>query len=89
MCSSAHPGSVGPWSPKARRPLEFLDLLDADDRRELEARAGRRRFKPGATLTHEGAPGSEVLILLSGRAKVSIDTEDGREVVLTFCGPGT
>jgi CRP-like cAMP-binding protein len=69
-------------------PYEFLDLLDADDRRELEARAGRRRFKPGATLTHEGAPGSEVLILLSGRAKVSIDTEDGREVVLTFCGPG-
>ena len=69
-------------------PYEFLDLLDADDRRELEARAGRRRFKPGATLTHAGAPGSEVLILLSGRAKVSIDTEDGREVVLTFCGPG-
>ena len=69
-------------------PYEFLDLLDADDRRELEARAGRRRFKPGATLTHAGAPGSEVLVLLSGRAKVSIDTEDGREVVLTFCGPG-
>jgi CRP-like cAMP-binding protein len=72
----------------AQGPWEFLDLLDADDRRELEERAGRRRFKPGATLTHKGAPGSEVLILLSGRAKVSIDTEDGREVVLTFCGPG-
>jgi CRP/FNR family cyclic AMP-dependent transcriptional regulator len=69
-------------------PWEFLDLLDDDDRRELEARAGRRRFKPGATLTHEGGPGAEVLVLLSGRAKVSIDTEDGREVVLTFCGPG-
>ena len=27
-------------------------------------------------------------MLLSGRAKVSIDTEEGREVVLTFCGPG-
>ena len=49
-------------------PYEFLDLLDADDRRELEARAGRRRFKPGTTLTHAGAPGSEVLILLSGRS---------------------
>jgi CRP/FNR family transcriptional regulator, cyclic AMP receptor protein len=67
---------------------EFLDLLDADDRRELEARAGRRRFKPGATLTHEGSRGAEVLVLLSGRAKISIDTEDGREVVLGFCRPG-
>jgi CRP/FNR family transcriptional regulator, cyclic AMP receptor protein len=67
---------------------EFLDLLSDDDRRELEARAGRRRFKPGASLTHEGSRGAEVLILLSGRAKISIDTEDGREVVLGFCGPG-
>jgi CRP-like cAMP-binding protein len=72
----------------AQAPWEFLDLLDDDDRRELEARAGRRRFKPGQSLTHEGAPGAEVLILLSGRAKVSIDTSDGREVVLTFAGPG-
>jgi CRP/FNR family cyclic AMP-dependent transcriptional regulator len=69
-------------------PWEFFDLLDDDDRRELEARAGRRRFKAGATLTHQGGPGAEVLVLLSGRAKVSIDTEDGREVVLTFAGPG-
>jgi len=67
---------------------EFLDLLDEEDRRELEARAGRRRFKPGASLTHEGGPGAEVLVLLSGRAKISIDTEGGREVVLGFCGPG-
>ncbi len=67
---------------------EFLDLLDEEDRRELEARAGRRRFKPGATLTHEGSRGAEVLVLLSGRAKISIDTEDGRELVLGFCRPG-
>jgi CRP/FNR family transcriptional regulator, cyclic AMP receptor protein len=67
---------------------EFLGLLDEDDRRELEARAGRRRFKPGASLTSEGSRGAEVLVLLSGRAKISIDTDDGREVVLGFCGPG-
>ena len=66
----------------------FLELLDDDDRREFEARAGRRRFKPGSTLTHQGSPGAEVLVLLRGRAKVSIDTEEGREVVVQFCGPG-
>ena len=69
-------------------PWESLDLLDDDDRRELEERAGRRRFKPGQSLTHQGGPGAEVLVLLSGRVKVSIDTADGREVVLTFAGPG-
>jgi CRP/FNR family transcriptional regulator, cyclic AMP receptor protein len=66
----------------------FLDLLDQDDRHELESRAGRRRFKQGATLTTEGSRGAEVLVLLSGRAKISIDTDDGRELVLGFCGPG-
>jgi CRP/FNR family cyclic AMP-dependent transcriptional regulator len=72
----------------AQRAEGFLGLLDDEDRRELEARAGRRRFKTGSSLTHEGSPGAEVLVLLSGRVKISIDTEDGREVVLTFCGPG-
>jgi CRP-like cAMP-binding protein len=66
----------------------LLDLLDEDDRRELEARAGRRRFKAGSTLTHEGAPGSEVLVLVSGRVKVTVTTPEGREIVLQFCGPG-
>jgi CRP/FNR family transcriptional regulator, cyclic AMP receptor protein len=67
---------------------QFFDLLERDDRLELEARAGRRRFKQGATLTTEGSRGAEVLVLLSGRGKISIDTDDGREVVLGFCRPG-
>jgi CRP/FNR family transcriptional regulator, cyclic AMP receptor protein len=70
----------GSWS--------LLDLLEEDDRRDLEARAGRRRFKAGSTLTHEGAPGSEVLVLVSGRVKITVTTPEGREIVLQFCGPG-
>jgi CRP/FNR family cyclic AMP-dependent transcriptional regulator len=66
----------------------FLELLDDDDRHEFETRAGRRRFKAGSTLTHGGSLGAEVLLLLRGRVKISIDTADGRELVLQFCGPG-
>ena len=66
----------------------FLDLLADDDRRELEARGGRRRFKRGSTLMNEGAPGAEVMLLLEGRVKVSITTAEGREIVLGFQGPG-
>jgi len=39
------------------QPASFLDLLEADDRRELEARAGHRRFKAGSTLMHSGSAG--------------------------------
>jgi len=70
------------------RSWSLLDLLEEDDRRELEARAGRRRVKAGSTLTHEGAPGSEVLVLVSGRVKITVTTPEGREIVLQFCGPG-
>lgn len=37
---------------------------------------------------HEGQIGDEVLLIESGRAKVSCATRDGREVILRFCGPG-
>ena len=65
-----------------------LELLDEADRRELERRGGRRRFKTGSTLMHEGSRGAEVLMLVSGRVKASVTNADGREVVLGFGGPG-
>ena len=69
-----------------QRP-SFLDRLGDEERRALLAREVRR-FKAGATLTHEGAAAAEVMILVSGRVKVTADTADGREIVLQFCGPG-
>jgi CRP/FNR family transcriptional regulator, cyclic AMP receptor protein len=73
---------------QVKAPWNFVELLNEEDRGELEARAGRRRFRAGATLTNQGGPGAEVLVLLTGRVKVSIDTEEGREVVVQFCGEG-
>jgi CRP-like cAMP-binding protein len=69
-------------------PGTLLDQLIEEDRRAIEERAGRRRFKAGATLMHEGSPSSEVLLVLEGRVKVTVTTAEGREVVLQFCGPG-
>ena len=37
---------------------------------------------------HEGGPGAEVMLLVSGRVKVSVTTAEGREIVLGFQGPG-
>jgi CRP/FNR family transcriptional regulator, cyclic AMP receptor protein len=67
---------------------EFLALLDPADREALEQRAGRRRFRRGALLMHEGQRGEEVFVLLSGRVKITAAARDGREVVVRFAGPG-
>ena len=50
---------------------------------------GRRvRFDAGERLLREGAPGEEVLLILSGRVKVSHSGSEGRDTVLDFRGSG-
>jgi CRP-like cAMP-binding protein len=74
----------------ARRaePGTFLDLLADGDRDELLTLGGRRRFRSGASLMHQGEPGTRVLIVLEGHVKASFVDPDGREIVLSFRGPG-
>ena len=50
---------------------------------------GRRlRLRPGAVLFDEGDASNRVILLLSGRAKVSAFSEDGHETVLGYRGAG-
>jgi CRP-like cAMP-binding protein len=69
-------------------PTGFLSQLDPEDREAIESRAGPRRFRAGSTLMHEGQVGTEVMILVSGRVKITYMTSEGRETVLDFRGPG-
>ncbi len=48
----------------------------------------RRRFPRGTTLINEGDRSERMIIIVSGRTKVSYFTEDGREVLLAIRGPG-
>lgn len=66
----------------------LMDLLDADQRRELLALGRRTRFPKGERLMHEGEPGTRVIVVVSGHVKTSSVTEHGQELVLSFCGPG-
>src|SRR2546423_11406790 len=66
----------------------FLAALDEPERADLMQRAHRRRYRRGATVFHEGGGSDEVVVVLSGRVKVSTVTGDGKEVVLAFRGPG-
>lgn len=63
-------------------------MLTPEDAAELRARAGRRRYRAGQALMHEGQIGEELMILLAGRVKVTYTTAEGKEVVLEFRQPG-
>lgn len=69
-------------------PDTFLALLSDGDRESLLTRGGPRRFARGEGLMHAGEPGDRVLILLSGHVKASNVDSRGREMVLSFRGPG-
>lgn len=66
----------------------FAALLDPDARAALLGLGRVRRYRRGATLVVQGASDDTVCVVLEGRVKVTLDTPDGREVVLAVLGPG-
>ena len=62
-----------------------LTVSELDD---LLSRGVKRPFRRGAFIMTEGESSDHVVVLLSGRAKVSSYTMDGKEVVLAVRGPG-
>ena len=68
---------------------EFLALLNEADRQDLEAIGRRQTADRGDVLLARGEVGDRVLVVETGRVKVSVTTSSGREVVLTFRGPGS
>jgi CRP-like cAMP-binding protein len=69
-------------------PLALLDrcilfrALDEDSRRDLAARAHRRRYQAGDTIFTAGGPGHSMMGVLSGRVRITLPLVKGREVVL-------
>jgi CRP-like cAMP-binding protein len=67
---------------------EFFDLLRPDEQAALEAAGSLKRYPRGAVIFREGTPSASVVIVRSGRVKVSSATASGSEVVLAVRGPG-
>ncbi|GGK80945.1 Crp/Fnr family transcriptional regulator [Sphaerisporangium melleum] len=72
----------------AAEPDEFMSLLTKDECDALYAAGRKRRWERGATVMTEGDTSDWVLVLTSGRVKVSSYTAGGNEVVLAIRGPG-
>ena len=69
-----------------RIPL-FRDLTRA----ELDAVAAHavvHRQQRGAAMLRKGEPATGMIVLLQGRVRISLLSEDGREVIVRILGPG-
>ncbi len=64
------------------RRIALLAALDEDALALIQAHASVRTLPKGMTIIHAGEPAHAVGVLLSGRAKLFLSNEDGKEIVL-------
>lgn len=60
-----------------------------DELADLLGLASRHEMKKGQTLLLQGDPGDQLLILLSGNAKITMVAQNGREITLDYADPGS
>jgi CRP-like cAMP-binding protein len=70
------------------RAHDFWSQLPPADAEELSARGLMREFRAGQALCHEKQIPDRLLVLRTGRVKVTACSAVGREIVLAFRGPG-
>jgi CRP/FNR family cyclic AMP-dependent transcriptional regulator len=56
--------------------------------RELAARGAVRSFPKNTVIINEGDRGDSLFVILSGRVKVYVSDDDGREMILSHSGAG-
>jgi CRP/FNR family transcriptional regulator, cyclic AMP receptor protein len=75
----------------ARRQLGNCVLfrgLPAGAREPLVSRARMRQFAGGEPIFLMGSPGTSMMTVLTGRVRISIPSNEGREIVLAVLQPG-
>ena len=66
----------------------FLDSLTPDEAADLRASGRERHFDANLAIFHEGDDAGSVIVLLAGRAKLTVPSSTGREVIVAVRGPG-
>ncbi|MDQ2695526.1 MAG: Crp/Fnr family transcriptional regulator, partial [Pseudomonadota bacterium] len=66
----------------------FFSELDATDLRQICDCGVNRSYPKNAILINEGDLSDSLFIILSGRVKIFVSDEDGKEVILNIQGPG-
>jgi CRP-like cAMP-binding protein len=66
----------------------FRGLGPPDERKHLLARVGVRSFDAGETIFTKGSPGTQMMAVLRGSVRISVNSVDGRGIVLAILHPG-
>ena len=66
----------------------FLEALTPDEVTDLRASGRERHYEANVALFHEGDDAGSVIVLLAGRAKLTVPSSSGREVIVAVRGPG-
>ena len=66
----------------------LLDSLEVGERGRLLSLARSERHAEGAVIFRKGDPGNSLMMIVSGRIKISNSSPSGPEVVLTLLGNG-
>jgi CRP-like cAMP-binding protein len=66
----------------------FLSALSARDVKELQTRTRVRRVPAGHVLFQQGDAGDGLYGILAGRVAFTVDSRNGKELILNVLGPG-
>jgi CRP/FNR family transcriptional regulator, cyclic AMP receptor protein len=66
----------------------FLEALTPEEAADLRASGRERHYDAGVALFHEGDDAGSVIVLLAGRAKLTVPLSSDREVIIAVRGPG-
>lgn len=66
----------------------LFDHLETAEREQLLALGMERRFKEGQMIFRRGETGSHMMLVLRGQVKISIVSEDGKELTFILIPPG-
>ncbi len=67
---------------------ELFQEVPAEVRRELATKSVRRIFSKGTVIFHKESADRTLYLIASGRVRIYLVGESGREVTLNVCGPG-
>jgi CRP/FNR family cyclic AMP-dependent transcriptional regulator len=73
---------------QALAKTQLFQALQPEDLDAILARAMVKRVLRSEMIRRRGDPGTGMVIIVSGRVRISLVSEDGREVTLAVLGPG-
>jgi len=81
-----HNGEGGAASPLAA--ISFFSELPAEELRAIESHANLKSYRKNTVIIEKGDETTSLYVLVSGRVKVYLANEEGRELLLHNLGPG-